>query len=141
MDWGREPGDGSQEKENVRTARRTERGRRRGIDPLRGARQLPDMDQEIIALAEAAGRAANAERVLLFGSQARGDATPESDVDLALIVPDGIERRAALRAAIHATASRRRPLDLVVLSHSTWQRKESMLARQVSEEGVVAYGS
>jgi predicted nucleotidyltransferase len=98
------------------------------------------MDPEIRALAEAAGRAAKAERVLLFGSQARGDASSGSDVDLALVVPDNVERRAALRAAIMATARRRRSLDLVVLTQSTWANGSSLLARQVREEGVLAYG-
>ena len=33
------------------------------------------------------------ERVVLFGSQARGDATEWSDVDLLVVMPDGIDRR------------------------------------------------
>lgn len=98
------------------------------------------MNSEIRQLAEAAGKAANAEAVFLFGSQARGDSSAESDIDLALIIPDHEERRAALRAAIRATANRRRPLDLVVLSHTAWQQKNSLLARQVREEGIMAYG-
>ena len=99
------------------------------------------MDAEIRRLAIAAGQAAHAEHVLLFGSQARGDATPGSDVDLALVIPDKDEPRAALRAAIRATADRNRPLDLVIFSHSTWVEGNSLLARKVREEGVLAYGS
>lgn len=33
------------------------------------------------------------EQVILFGSQARGDATPDSDVDFLVVMPDGIDRR------------------------------------------------
>jgi len=33
------------------------------------------------------------ERVVLFGSRARGDATERSDVDLLVVMPDGIDRR------------------------------------------------
>ncbi|MCY3747794.1 MAG: nucleotidyltransferase domain-containing protein [Chloroflexi bacterium] len=33
------------------------------------------------------------ERVVLFGSRARGDATKWSDVDLLVVMPDGIDRR------------------------------------------------
>jgi predicted nucleotidyltransferase len=110
------------------------------IDRLVSSGFVIFMNSEIRQLAEAAGKAANAEAVFLFGSQARGDSSAESDIDLALIIPDHEERRAALRAAIRATANRRRPLDLVVLSHTAWQQKNSLLARQVREEGIMAYG-
>ncbi len=33
------------------------------------------------------------ERILLFGSRARGDATEWSDVDLLVVMPDGTDRR------------------------------------------------
>jgi predicted nucleotidyltransferase len=32
-------------------------------------------------------------RVILFGSRARGDAQPDSDVDLLIVLPDGTDRR------------------------------------------------
>ena len=35
------------------------------------------------------------ERILLFGSRARGDATESSDVDLLVVMPDGTDRRQA----------------------------------------------
>jgi predicted nucleotidyltransferase len=99
------------------------------------------MDVQILRLAEAAGQAAQAEQVLVFGSRARGDATADSDVDLALIVPDQVSRREALRAAIKATAVRDLPLDLVVLAHSNWTQGRSLLARQIRQEGQVVYGN
>ncbi len=33
------------------------------------------------------------ERVILFGSYARGDATSDSDIDLLVVMPDGTDRR------------------------------------------------
>ena len=33
------------------------------------------------------------DRILLFGSRARGDATESSDVDLLVVMPDGTDRR------------------------------------------------
>ncbi|MBW7896414.1 MAG: nucleotidyltransferase domain-containing protein [Opitutaceae bacterium] len=99
------------------------------------------MDAQIIRLAKAAGLAARAERVLVFGSQARGDASPGSDIDLALIVPDIVNRREALRAAIKATSERKMPLDLVVLTHSTWTQGRTLLARQIRQEGLMVYGN
>ena len=99
------------------------------------------MDAQIRQLAEAAGRAARAEHALVFGSRARGDASPTSDIDLALIVPDMVNRRDALRAAIKATSERSLPLDLVVLAHSTWTQGRTMLARQIRRDGLMVYGS
>lgn len=98
------------------------------------------MKIDLRQLAENVGRAAAAERVILFGSQARGQSREDSDVDLALIVPDKVNRREALSAALLATAERQFPLDLVVLSHSTWEAGDSLLARQVRSEGVLLYG-
>ncbi len=98
------------------------------------------MDAEITQLAEAAGRAAHAERVVVFGSRARGDAGATSDLDLAVIVPDSADRREALRAALVATAWRKLPVDLVVLAHTTWVQGTTMLARQVRREGRTVYG-
>jgi predicted nucleotidyltransferase len=33
------------------------------------------------------------ERIILFGSQARGEAKPDSDIDLLVIMPDEVNRR------------------------------------------------
>ncbi len=34
------------------------------------------------------------ERIVLFGSAARGEMGPHSDVDLLIVMPDGVHRRA-----------------------------------------------
>ena len=57
--------------------------------------------------------------VILFGSRARGDFTPDSDFDLALVAPDGTERRRlAMQAyeSIAAVGGRSVGVDLVVLT-------------------------
>ena len=97
------------------------------------------MRDEIKFLAEVVGQASHCEQVYLFGSEARGDAHLGSDVDLALIIPDGVSPRQALRAAIRATAQRTQPIDLVVIAHSTWVNGQSLLARQIRQEGVLVY--
>ncbi len=48
--------------------------------------------QEIERVAALLGRAANAERVVLFGSHARGDAGENSDVDLMIIAESQLPR-------------------------------------------------
>ena len=98
------------------------------------------MRDEIKFLAEMVGKASNCEQVYLFGSEARGEAHEGSDVDLALIIPDGVSPRQALRAAIRATAQRSHPIDLVVIAHSNWTSGQSLLARQIRQEGILLYG-
>jgi predicted nucleotidyltransferase len=44
------------------------------------------------------------ERIVVFGSQARGDATPDSDIDLLVVVADGRDRRQLLRSIRMALA-------------------------------------
>ena len=51
-------------------------------------------DQQILeALVQRVVDTAHPLRVVLFGSTARGDAGPESDLDILVIMPDGVHRR------------------------------------------------
>ena len=49
-------------------------------------------EKDIIQVAKRIGIAANAERVILFGSHARQQATPESDVDLLVVAESDLPR-------------------------------------------------
>jgi len=102
--------------------------------------QTTILPSEVTELARRAGEAAKAESVLVFGSRARGDAREDSDVDVALVLPEQADGRAALRAAIGATTHRRMPLDLVVLDCRTVAESRSRLAREVRREGILIYG-
>ena len=102
--------------------------------------QKPTITAEVTDLACRAGAAANAESVFVFGSCARGEACEDSDVDLALVVPEQSDARVALRAAIRATMHRQVPLDLVVLHRRTAVERRTMLAREVRQDGILVYG-
>jgi len=54
------------------------------------ARMLPTIKRRIV-------RGFDPERIILFGSQARGDATPDSDLDLLVIVADDRDLRGLAR--------------------------------------------
>ena len=95
---------------------------------------------EVTDLASRAGEAAKAESVFVFGSCARGEARKDSDIDLALVVPEEIDARVALRAAIRATMHRQVPLDLVVLHWRTAAESRTMLAREIRRDGILVYG-
>ena len=76
----------------------------------------------------------------IFGSQVEGTADADSDIDLALVVPEETDARVALRAAIRATMHRQMPLDLVVLHWRTAAESRTMLAREVRRDGILVYG-
>jgi uncharacterized protein len=54
------------------------------------------------------------ERIILFGSYARGDASPDSDIDLLVVMPDGTDRRQTAIAIKEALHDVRVPKDIIV---------------------------
>ncbi|MBI4173147.1 MAG: nucleotidyltransferase domain-containing protein [Candidatus Aenigmarchaeota archaeon] len=75
------------------------------------------------------------EMLVLFGSQARGDAHKSSDVDIAYLAPGGLSlRREAQLAAALSHACHAKDIDLVPLRHM-----QPLLAYQVAKSGKVLY--
>lgn len=58
--------------------------------------------------------AADPLRIVVFGSVARGEAGPESDLDLLVVMPDGTDRKRSRRALRMALATLDVPKDVVV---------------------------
>ena len=79
-------------------------------------------------------------RLVLFGSQARGDAGPESDVDLLVVLEGPIssyeEAKRTSRVATHAAAYRDTALSFVHMSEETFDEGRSSLVDPVQEEGI-----
>jgi len=57
------------------------------------------------AIAEAIAQEPAVQAALLFGSRARGDARPDSDWDVALLVDPLLDARARLQLRTHTTPS------------------------------------
>lgn len=82
------------------------------------------------------------ERIILFGSRARGGAHPESDVDLLVVMPDGIDETGttvAMYALLHAMSL---PKDIVVSTPSEIARRGHIQGNVLYEglrRGVVLY--
>lgn len=77
--------------------------------------------------------------VLLFGSRARGDARPDSDVDLVLIVPGEPDRRSVAVRARRGLWGLGIGFDLLVLTREDWQALQQSSAwydRQLTREAV-----
>lgn len=84
------------------------------------------------------------ERIYLFGSVARGEAGPDSDYDLMMIVPDDAPpERLRSRLAYRALRGTGTAADVVVWPRSSFERRANVVASlpaTVSREGVLVYG-
>ena len=83
-------------------------------------------------------------RVYLFGSEARGDASTDSDIDLAVIVGDdaGLEQSSP-RAAAEALWGLERGADVVVFKESEFAARRGVVASlpwTIQREGRLLYG-
>jgi predicted nucleotidyltransferase len=82
----------------------------------------------------------SAERVWLFGSQARGNAGTDSDIDLLAVVPhSSVSRYQRAVAARRQLSDFNVPMDIVVLTHNEWEKQlkaPSSLASTVAREGI-----
>lgn len=83
--------------------------------------------------------AANPESVVLFGSQAQGNATAGSDYDIALIFSDRDKIQNGLKLAHRALWPRNVPVDLVGFTKETYQTGRTAFAREVRREGKFLY--
>ena len=106
-----------------------------------------EMSPDAPALSEVLRRlvaAYDPERVYLFGSVARGDAGPDSDYDLMIIVPDNApkERRRS-RLAYQAMRGTGTAADVLVWLKSNFERRAHVVASlpaTVLREGKLLYG-
>jgi len=85
------------------------------------------------------------QRVILFGSKARGEAGPDSDIDLLVIVDDDTPpEKLSLRAGYEARRAWCRPADVFPIRAGTFERNRNIvgtLAAEADNEGIVVYGS
>ena len=83
-------------------------------------------------------------QVYLFGSFAYGSPTENSDIDLLVVVRDGIDSLKVMRAVSAGLMNRRVPLDVLVdnLSDFTERSKPERvtLQREIKNKGVLVYG-
>ena len=96
--------------------------------------QIEDLGQRI-------GREFRPDRVVLFGSYARGTATGDSDVDLLVILPfegKSVHQSVAIRMRLRPTF----PVDLIVRTPEKVQERLELgddFMREIMEEGKVLY--
>ena len=83
------------------------------------------------------------ERIILFGSHARGDAGPDSDIDLLVIVDDDTPpEKVTLRAGYESRRSYKPAADVFPIRSATFERKRHIIGSLASEadiEGITVY--
>ena len=115
--------------------------------PKPSTRRPPD--PKACAVARAVGEAVGSDRVILFGSRARGDFTPDSDIDL-LIIGSGPasqqtyqRSRAAARRKVAELYGNSIGIDLVRMSEGVFhegRRARNHVAGQAVRDGLDANG-
>ncbi|HEY9766831.1 MAG TPA: nucleotidyltransferase domain-containing protein [Chroococcales cyanobacterium] len=82
------------------------------------------------------------EQILLFGSWARGDARPDSDLDLLVVMPEGTPKRVTAAAIQRCLLDLRLPIDVIVVTPSEVDRYRDYVGtiiRPALKEGKVLY--
>ncbi|HYU21159.1 MAG TPA: nucleotidyltransferase domain-containing protein [Chloroflexota bacterium] len=82
-------------------------------------------------------------KVVLFGSHARGDAGPRSDIDLLVVLPDPVaDKRRATVEILRTLRDRTVPIDVVVTTPDEIARRGDLVGtvlRPALREGKVLY--
>lgn len=122
----------------------------RSIDDRSPGRRvaLPDpaLEAELDRVVAAIVAAVQPETVYLAGSRARGDAKPGADFDLAVVVPDGSQRRRIAMKSYESLAGvrgRSTGVDVVVLTPQLITAERDLvgsIAGAVVREGVRVFG-
>lgn len=99
------------------------------------------IERELIRLVKAIARQYQPEKIVLFGSLARGEGSKESDVDL-LIVKRTVAPRIHRRVEALRGIPRNIPLDVIVLTPEELEfleKEQSPFIREILAEGKVVY--
>ncbi len=82
------------------------------------------------------------ERIILFGSYARGEANEQSDIDLLVVMPDGTDRRKTAIAMLSALGGLGVAKDVIVTTPDEIARRGDLIGtvlRPALREGRVLY--
>jgi len=99
------------------------------------AKALEDLIQHIVI-------AVHSLQIVLFGSAARGEITPESDLDILIVMPEGIHRRRTAQYLYQTISGVKVPFDLLVATPSDLEKHKDnigLIYRTILREGRVVY--
>ncbi len=102
------------------------------------------VDKAVAALLERIVPALAPEAVYLFGSRARGDASPDSDFDLLVVVPDETPRdKIRLNSTYRLSRGTGIPADVIACRRCWFERNREQvgtLSYKAVHEGSLVYG-
>jgi predicted nucleotidyltransferase len=84
------------------------------------------------------------ERIILFGSHARAEAGPDSDVDLLVIMPRNGKTPHQQAAEIYLKCRSPFPVDILVRTREEFEQRQRMrdwFMRDISREGITLYAT
>jgi len=105
---------------------------------------MDTVDQEIEKLVQRIVDAVHPLRIILFGSAARGELTPDSDVDVLVVMPDGTHRRKTAQYLYGVISGVKVPYDIVVATPSDLEKHRDnigLIYRTILEEGEEVYAA
>jgi predicted nucleotidyltransferase len=103
-----------------------------------GAEASPELDEIVRRIAARF----QPERIIVFGSHARGDADPDSDIDLLIVTPVKGSRRELATEIDRELSDRTVPLDIVVMTPEQFDRERDLVGTityPAVREGRVVY--
>jgi len=109
-----------------------------------GMEQMPDLaaQKKIEKMVQRIVERFHPEKIILFGSHARGTAGPDSDVDLLVVMHVQGSRRQKATEIDFSLSDREIPLDLLVVTPEQFDRDRDMIGtviRPAAREGKVLY--
>ena len=82
-------------------------------------------------------------RIVLFGSAARDESGEQSDIDLLVVMPDGVHRRRTAQKLYRETKGLRVPFDIVVATVQDLEKhkdNDGLIYKNALKEGIEVYG-
>lgn len=107
----------------------------KNINDLEAGKQISEMTRRIAEKFQP-------DRIILFGSHARGEAGFDSDVDLLVIMDVSGSRREMANRIDMALADRELPLDVIVMTPEQFEKDRHFagtLARPADRDGMILY--
>ena len=104
---------------------------------------MDTMDREIQRLVRRIVEEASPLRVIVFGSAARGDQGPDSDVDVLVVVKPGTHRRRTAQHLYRTIRGVKVPFDILVATPDDLERygdNAGLVYGSALREGKVVYG-
>ena len=101
-------------------------------------------DEQLRELVERIVKAVHPLRVVLFGSTARGEVGPESDVDVLVVMPEGAHRLNTAQAVYRNLAGVKVAVDVVVATEGDmrdYKDSPGLIYREALRDGRVLYAA